>query len=225
VIGLPVPGCSLKLVRRDDKWEARVAGPQVSPGYWRRRDLDAANFDAEGFYRSGDAVDFSDPAEPVKGLVFDGRISEDFKLTTGTWVSAGSLRLRAISALAPLAQDIVVAGHDRAEVGFLIFPNPQACADLCGEPSAAPNLTRHLSDERVRAQLKRGLAALRRASPASSMHAGRAILMTEAASIDAGEITDKGYLNQRRVLALRHADVERLFATAADPDVVTASDA
>jgi feruloyl-CoA synthase len=221
VIGLPVPGCTIKLVRRDSKYEARVAGPQVTPGYWRRGDLDKLNFDEEGFYLSGDAFCFVDPKDPAKGLLFDGRIAEDFKLTTGTWVSVGSLRLRAVSALAPLAQDIVVVGHDRSELGLLIFPNFDACADLCGGQHFDGNLTQLLSDERVRQQVKRGLDDLRRRNPASSMHATRAILLPEVPSIDGGEITDKGYINQRRALTLRHQYIEQLYENRPGCSIVT----
>jgi feruloyl-CoA synthase len=131
VVGLPIPGCELKLVPNADKLEARVRGPNVTPGYLKRPDLTAASFDEEGFFRTGDALRWVDPERFDRGLLFDGRIGEDFKLTTGTWVSVGALRVRAIAALAPIAHDVVVTGHDRDEVGLLIFPNLVACRCLC----------------------------------------------------------------------------------------------
>ena len=211
VIGLPVPGTELKLVPAGGKLEVRVRGPNVTPGYWRRPELAATHWDDEGFYRIGDALRWVDPARPEQGLLFDGRVAEDFKLDTGTWVSVGMLRVKAIAALAPVAQDIVVAGHDRPEVGFLIFPNVVACRQLASLPPDAP-VDQVLAATEVRAAVKRGLAALREAGGGSSAHGTRAILLGEAPSIDHGEITDKGYLNQRAVLTRRTAQVEALFA-------------
>jgi feruloyl-CoA synthase len=220
VIGLPIPGCTLKLVRQGSKLEARVAGPQVTPGYWRRSDLDGRHFDAEGYYCSGDAFCFANPDHAVEGLVFDGRLSEDFKLTTGTWVSVGSLRLRAVTALAPLAQDVAVTGHDRDEVGLLIFPNFSACAALCPDLGPHPSASQIVTHGALRREVERRLAEMRVAFPASSMHARRAILMPETASIDAGEITDKGYLNQRRTLELRNEYVVHLYGELGNPNIV-----
>jgi feruloyl-CoA synthase len=211
VIGLPVPGCELKLLSDGNKLEVRVRGPNVTPGYWGRPDLTARHFDEEGFYRIGDAVRFVDEAAPERGLIFDGRVSEDFKLTTGTWVSVGTLRVHAIAALAPIAQDIVVAGHDRAEIGFLIFPNIAACKALCEGPEADASVEQVLAHPSLRAHVLKGLLELRRQAPASSTHAVRALLLSEPPSIDAGEITDKGYINQRAVLARRKESVDALF--------------
>jgi feruloyl-CoA synthase len=212
VIGVPVPGCELKLVPGAGKLEVRVRGPNVTPGYWRRPDLTARAFDADGFYAIGDAVRFVDSDRPEHGLLFDGRVAEDFKLTSGTWVHVGALRLRAIAALAPLAQDIVVAGHDRDEVCFLIFPNLPACRALCEGLGAEAPAEDVLAQPAVRARLAAGLAELRRQTPASSMHAARALLLATPPSIDAGEITDKGYINQRAVLTHRRQSVEALYA-------------
>jgi len=220
VIGLPVPGCELKLVPNAGKLEVRVRGPNVTPGYWRRPDLTARAFDEEGFYAIGDAVRFVDPDRPEQGLLFDGRVAENFKLTSGTWVHVGALRLRAIAALAPLAQDVVVAGHDRDEVCFLIFPNLAACRALCqglGAEAAAEDV---LAQPAVRARVAAGLAELRRQTPGSSMHAARALLLATPPAIDAGEITDKGYINQRAVLAHRRHGVEALY-TPGDPGSIT----
>jgi feruloyl-CoA synthase len=220
VIGVPVPGCELKLVPSGDKLEARVRGPNVTPGYWKRPDLTAAAFDEQGFFKTGDAVQFVDVTRPELGLRFDGRLGEDFKLTTGTWVSVGALRLEAIAALEPVAQDVVVAGHDRDEIGFLIFPNIEACRGLCAgaDPDAcAAALLRH---PYVRARVVAGLQALKAKGRGSSMYAARALLLDEPPSADTGEITDKGYINQRAVLSRRADAVERLYRNPADSDVM-----
>jgi feruloyl-CoA synthase len=211
-IGVPVPGTELKLVPEAGKLEIRVRGPNVMPGYWRNDAATRAAFDEEGFYRIGDAVRFVDPERPEQGLLFDGRIAEDFKLTSGTWVNVGALRVRAVEALAPLAQDAVVAGHDRDEIGLLVVPNVAACRALAALEADAP-LDAVLASGRVATAVREGLARLRHAAGgASSMSAARARLLVEPLSIDAGEITDKGYVNQRAVLARRAAEVERLYA-------------
>lgn len=207
IIGLPVPGCEIKLAPNGDKLEARVRGPGVTPGYYKRPDLTAEAFDEEGFYRIGDALRLADPAQPTAGLIFDGRVAEDFKLTTGTWVSVGSTRVKLIAAADPLIQDAVVTGHDRSEIGALVFLNPAACAGL----NAAE----------IRERLKAALDAMgREAGAGSSTHPRRLLLLDEPPQIDAHEITDKGYLNQRAVLAHRADKVERLYASPAGDDVI-----
>jgi len=222
VIGLPVPGCELKLLPNGGKLEVRVRGANVFPGYWRRPELSARHFDEEGFYETGDAVRFVDASAPHKGLVFDGRVSEDFKLTTGTWVRVGSLRMQAIAALVPIAQDVVVAGHDRSDVRLLIFPNVSACRGLC--PDLPSNVTAEevLAHSRVRDFVAAGLKVLRREAPGSSSHAAGALLLIEPPSIDAGEITDKGYINQGAVLTRRKEMVEALF-TQGHPSLIPLS--
>ncbi|MFN0177934.1 MAG: feruloyl-CoA synthase [Gemmatimonadales bacterium] len=220
VIGIPAPGCELKLVPNGDKLEVRVRGPNVTPGYWRRPDLTASQFDEEGFYRIGDAVRLVDPERPEQGLLFDGRVAEDFKLDSGTWVNVGMLRVRAIEALAPVAQDIVVTGHDRSEVGFLVFPNVAACRALAGDLAGDAPVERALAHSAVRDQVREGLAALKGMGGGSSMFATRAMLLAEPPSIDGGEITDKGYLNQRAVLDRRAALVERLHQESSDGAIV-----
>ena len=212
VIGLPVPGCELKLLPSDGKYEVRVRGPLVTPGYWRRPDLTARHFDEEGFYLIGDAVRFADDGHPERGLVFDGRVAEDFKLTTGTWVNVGGLRMRAIAALAPIAQDIVIAGHDQTEVCFLIFPNLAACKALYPALDVDSSPDKALAHPLVRAHVARGLRELYRQAPGSSTHAARALFLTEPPSTDAGEITDKGYINQRAVLTRRRDSVAALYS-------------
>jgi feruloyl-CoA synthase len=202
-IGVPVPGTELKLVPTGDKLEVRVRGPNVTPGYWKAPELTAKAFDADGFYLIGDAMTFADPDRPELGLFFDGRIAEDFKLDTGTWVNVGALRVAGIAALAPLAQDIVVAGHGGAQVRFLIFPNIAACREHAGLPDGAA-VAEVIGNEKVRAGIASGLAKLRaQCGGSSSGHATRALLLAEPASVDGGEITDKAYINQRAVLTRR----------------------
>jgi feruloyl-CoA synthase len=207
VIGLPNPGCELKLVPAAGKLEVRVRGPHVTPGYFRREDLTRTAFDEEGFYRIGDAMKFADPAAPEKGLVFDGRVAEDFKLSSGTWVHVGAVRVKLIAAGNPLIQDAVITGHDRDEVGALVFPSP-AAKDLA--PGA------------LRAKIVAALKALA-AAGGSSMHPVRALVTTDPPSIDANEITDKGYINQRAVLERRAALVEKLHAKSPVAEVITAA--
>jgi feruloyl-CoA synthase len=201
-IGVPTPGTELKLVPSGDKLEVRVRGPNVTPGYWKMPDLTARAFDDDGFYLIGDAVKFADPDHPERGLFFDGRVAEDFKLSSGTWVSVGALRVAGIAALAPLAQDIVLTGHDRDSVGFLVFPNLAACRAHAGLPDAAEP-AEVIANETVRAAIAQGLARLKAQGGGSSTYAVRALLLTEPPSVDGGEITDKGYINQRAVLTRR----------------------
>jgi feruloyl-CoA synthase len=203
-IGVPISGTELKLVPSGDKLEVRVRGPNVTPGYWKAPELTAQAFDEEGFYLIGDAVKFADPLRPELGLFFDGRVAEDFKLNSGTWVSVGTLRVAGIAALAPLAQDIVVTGHGGDEVRFLVFPNVAACRAHAGLPDSA-SADDVIAHEKVRSDIGQGLAKLKAQSGNSSGHATRALLLAEPASVDGGEITDKGYINQRAVLTRRAA--------------------
>jgi feruloyl-CoA synthase len=208
-IGVPTPGTVLKLVPSGDKLEVRVWGPNVTPGYWKMPDLTARAFDDDDFYLIGDAVKFADLDRPERGLFFDGRVAEDFKLSSGTWVSVGALRVAGIAALAPLAQDIVLTGHDRDSVGFLVFPNLAACRALAGPPETASS-AEVIASEKVREMIARGLARLRAEGGGSSTYATRALLLAEPPSVDDGEITDKGYINQRAVLTRRAEAVARL---------------
>jgi feruloyl-CoA synthase len=208
-IGVPIPGTELKLVPSGDKLEVRVRGPNVTPGYWKAPELTAQAFDSEGFYLIGDAVTFADPARPELGLFFDGRVAEDFKLNSGTWVSVGTLRVAGIAALAPLAQDIVVTGHGGDEVRFLVFPNIAACRAHAGLSDNA-DVKDVIGHDKVRSAIAQGLAKLKAQSGNSSGHATRALLLAEIASVDGGEITDKGYINQRAVLTRRAAAVATL---------------
>ncbi|MEY9756263.1 feruloyl-CoA synthase [Bradyrhizobium yuanmingense] len=208
-IGVPIPGTELKLVTSGDKLEVRVRGPNVTPGYWKAPELTRQAFDEEGFYLIGDAVKLADSARPERGLFFDGRVAEDFKLNSGTWVSVGGLRVAGIAALAPLAQDIVVAGHGGDEVRFLVFPNIVACRAHAGLPETAA-ASDVLAHDKVRSAIAQGLAKLKQQSANSSGHATRALLLAEPPSVDGGEITDKGYINQRAVLTRRADAVARL---------------
>lgn len=208
-IGVPVPGTDLKLVPSGDKMEVRVRGPNVTPGYWKAPELTKTAFDDEGFYLIGDAVRLADPARPELGLFFDGRVSEDFKLNSGTWVSVGSVRVAGIAALAPLAQDIVVAGHNGDEVRFLVFPNIPACRAASGLPETA-SVDDVLASDKVRSAIAAGLAKLKASGGGTSTFATRALLLADVPSVDGGEITDKGYINQRAVLSRRSADVATL---------------
>jgi len=219
-IGLPMPGVELKLVPSEGKLEARLKGPNITPGYWRRPDLTAAAFDAEGFYKIGDALKFVDPADPAKGLLFDGRIAEDFKLATGTWVSVGALRGQFVDHCAPLLRDAVIAGADRDDIGVLGFPDIEACRKFAGLAAEAP-IAAVLADEKLRAELQRRLATLAQTSSGSSSRVCRMLLLAEPPSLDAGEITDKGSINQHAVLARRSKLVEKLYTTTPSDDVIT----
>jgi feruloyl-CoA synthase len=219
-IGVPGPGISVKLVPVSDKLEIRVKGPNVTPGYFKAPDLTAQAFDEEGWLKTGDAVRFADENNPAAGLVFDGRTAENFKLSSGTWVNVGMLRTAAIAAGTPVIEDAVVTGHDHDEIGLLIFPSLAGLRSLCPELGAEARLEEMVGHRAVRAALLDGLARHNAASQGSSMRIARCLLMTEPPSIDADEITDKGYLNQRAVLNKRAALVERLHRRPAPDDVI-----
>jgi len=210
-IGLPAPGVELKLVPIGDKHEVRYRGPNVTPGYWRAPEQTAEHFDDEGFYCSGDAAKPMDPARPGIGFAFDGRIAEDFKLSTGTFVSVGPLRAKIVAAGDPLVQDVVIAGINRDDIGILLFPRPDACRAFADAPADA-RLTSVLADERVRTFFQRLVDGLWSTGTGSATRVARALVLVEPPSIDRGEITDKGSINQRAVLTHRAADVERLYA-------------
>jgi feruloyl-CoA synthase len=213
-MGVPVPGVVLKLVPSGGKIEARLRGPSITPGYWRQPELTQQAFDEEGFYKIGDALRFEDPADASAGLLFDGRVAEDFKLGTGTWVNVGPLRARLLAALEPYARDVVIAGADRDEVGALIFPDIAACREL------APGAADPISDPGVIEAVRTRLNTFARTSTGSSNRVCRAILVGEPPSLDAGEMTDKGSINQRAVLTRRAALVDELYAALASPRVI-----
>ncbi len=209
-LGVPIPGTVLKLVPTSGSFEVRVIGPNVTPGYWRAPDTTLAAFDDEGYYRIGDAVALVDAERPEAGLRFEGRVSEDFKLSTGTWVRVGAMKARAIAALSPIASDVVVAGAGHDSPGLLVFPDLDGCrlvADLSRDAPLsvvveAPAIRRHI------------LGAMREMSAAagSSMYPTRCLLLGEVPSREGGEITDKGYINQQAVLTRRANLVANLFA-------------
>jgi feruloyl-CoA synthase len=200
----------MKLVPNLGKLELRYCGPGVTPGYWRAPDLTANAFDEEGFFRSEDAVRFLDRSNPSLGFVFDGRIAEDFKLSTGTWVSVGPLRTAALVEGAPYLQDVVIAGHDRDEVGLLIFPRLDSCRALAGLGQDAD--VHAIVDSRpVRAFFAGMLDRLCAQATGASTRVTRVLILTDPPSIDLGEVTDKGSINQRVVLAQRAAAVEALY--------------
>ncbi len=219
VIGIPLPGVTLKMVPDRGKFELRVKGPNVTPGYLHQPALTSAAFDEDGFYRIGDAGAFADPAVPGKGIIFKGRVAEDFKLSTGTWVHVGLLRVGILAATAPALQDLLVTGHDRDYVGILAWPNIQGCGQICrneGELTAEDLLaSKELAD-----YLKEALTNYNAQQEGSSTLVRRIMLMTAPPSIDANEITDKGYINQRAALEMRKRLVEQLYAGETAPEVI-----
>jgi feruloyl-CoA synthase len=202
-IGTPVPGVEIKLAPVDDRFELRVRGPTVTPGYWRNAGATAAAFDEDGFLRTGDAGALLDESDPSRGIVFGGRLAENFKLSSGTWVNAGLLRLDVIEAGAGAIEDVVFAGADRDELTAIVFV-PHA---LSSDPA---------TPQRVRA----ALALHNERNPASSTRVARALVAAEPPDGARGEITDKGSVNQRRVLQNRAADVARLYAEPLDAAVI-----
>jgi feruloyl-CoA synthase len=220
VIGLPIPGVEAKLVPQGGKLEICVRGPNITPGYWRQPELTQKCFDEEGFYKMGDAVRFVDPQDVSKGFLFDGRLSEDFKLSTGTWVSVGPLRARILGHFSPLLRDCVIAGHDRDEVGMMVFPDIEACRALCRDLAETATSSAILGSDAVRDAFRMLLRSFATASTGSSNCVTRAILMEEPPSLDAGEMTDKGSLNQRAVLDHRSALVEEMYSAAELPHIL-----
>jgi len=220
-VGLPVPGVELKLAPVEGKLEARLRGPAITPGYWRDAPANAKAYDEEGYYRLGDAVKWIDEDDPAQGLAFDGRIAEDFKLSTGTWVSVGPMRAKIIAHFAPYFRDVAIAGIDRDDVTVLAFPDLDACRALRpeGDESDARAV---FADVRVRQEVRRLLAALAASATGSSTRLARLILMEAPPSLDKGEITDKGSINQRAVLTNRAAIVEELYATPYSSRVISA---
>jgi feruloyl-CoA synthase len=213
-MGVPVPGVELKLIPVDGKLEARLRGPNIMPSYWRQDDLTTQAFDQDGFYKLGDALKFADPADPAQGLLFDGRIAEDFKLATGTWVNVGPLRARLLAQLEPYARDVVIAGADRNEIGALIFPDLDVCRKLA---ASAGDVT---EDTNVCNEIRARLTAFAAAATGSSNRVCRAILLREPPSLDAGEMTDKGSINQQVVLGRRGDFVAELYAAEPSPRVL-----
>jgi feruloyl-CoA synthase len=215
LIGLPLPGTTLKLVPNGEKLEVRVKGPTVMPGYHNDPKKNAEVFDEEGFYCLGDAVKFVDETDPNKGLIFDGRVGEDFKLSSGTWVSVGTLRPDFVAACSPLIFDAVICGQDKDFATALVWPSPATAEHYikaAGDP--AKGFAALVGD------LTRKAAAFNASEQGSSRRIKRLMVMTDAPSIDAGEITDKGYVNQRLVISRRANLVQALYAEPLAPGVI-----
>jgi feruloyl-CoA synthase len=220
-VGLPAPGLEVKLVPIGDKYEVRLRGPSITPGYWRDPANTAAAFDEEGYYRLGDAVRFEDEANPITGLLFEGRIAEDFKLATGTWVRVGPLRTAFIAHFAPFVRDVAIAGADRDDLAALVFPDLAACRRLAPHLPADASAADLVADPALRREFAFLLGTFAARSTGSSNRIVRLALIADQPSLDVGEITDKGSLNQRAVLRHRAATVEGLYATPAPDWVIT----
>ncbi len=218
MIGVPAPGVEIKLVPRAGKLEIRVRGPNVTPGYWKRPDLTAAAFDEEGFYRPGDAVRFADPGDVTAGLVFDGRLAEDFKLATGTWVHVGTLRVGVLAAASPALQDAIVVGENLPFIAMLAWLNAAGCHRLIGRSDIGlAELAAHAA---IRDHVRAAMMRWNMAHSGSSERISRVLLLPDLPSIDAGEITDKGYINQRAAIDRRRREIELLYADLPDAKII-----
>ena len=220
-LGLPVPGVELKLVPVDEKIEARLRGPSITPGFWRRPELTRVAFDEENYYRLGDAIKFADPQDPLKGFVFDGRLNEDFKMSSGTWVRVGPLRMRLLAHFGVLVQDVVIAGPDREFPTALFFPALEMCRKLCAGLLPNAPAAEVLAQPEVRVVFQERLDSFACASTGSSTRIERAILLDTPPSIEVQEITDKGSINQKAVLGNRAALVEDLYREPIPAHVLT----
>jgi feruloyl-CoA synthase len=215
LVGLPVPGVTIKLVPNGTKYEVRVKGPTVTTGYHNDPEKTADAFDEEGFYKLGDAARFLDDNDPAQGMVFDGRVTEDFKLDSGTWVSVGTLRPDLVAACSPWVMDAVICGQDKPFIGALFWPSMAGMQTLAADAGPGTPL------EKLTALLSGKLAAFNATAGGSSRRIGRFVIMTEPPSIDAGEITDKGYVNQRATLERRDGLVQNIYANPPGAGVVT----
>jgi len=218
-IGVPARGITLKLVPTGDKWEARIKGPNITPGYWRNDKLTREAFDDEGFYCLGDALRFADQNDPSKGFFFDGRIAENFKMSTGTWVAVGPLRAKLIDALGGLARDAVIVGEGEGELGALLVPFRPAIEKLVLGGSELPDAELY-DHPALRAEIARLLAAWNAHAGGASLRVPRAMVLVDPLSLDKGEVTDKGSVNQRAVRSRRADLVAALYA--GDPRAIKA---
>ena len=216
-IGLPVPGMEIKMVPVGNKMELRVKGPNVTPGYLKRDDLTEKAFDEEGFYLIGDAGRLVDPSDPSRGIDFDGRVVENFKLLTGTWVDVGSLRLAVVNSCAPLFQDGLVTGHDKNYLGFLAWPNMEACKKFIGQEIETHEILEH---PLLKEEIKKKIMVHNKNFPGSSTKIKKLILMSTPPSFDNNEITDKGYVNQSSALAARENLVNKLYDDSSNDEEV-----
>lgn len=217
LIGLPLPGNTFKMVPNGEKMELRVKGVNITPGYYRNPQKTAEAFDEEGYYKLGDAVKFVDPDNPERGLAFDGRTAEEFKLSNGTWVSAGTVRVQAVAATGGALSDAVVCGLNEADITLLGFLNEAWCQRLVGETLPLEDLAGH---PKVIEHVRLGLQEHNRHHPNPAARVARVLLQPVPPRADAGEITEKGYINQSRTQDLRRADVEKLYAAAPAPDII-----
>jgi feruloyl-CoA synthase len=217
-LGIPAPGVTAKLTKVAGKLEVRYRGPSVTQGYWRQPELTAQAFDEEGYFRSGDAVRYLDANDPQRGLVFDGRTAEDFKLSTGTWVSVGPLRARLLLQAAPYLSDAVITGHDRDEVGALVLLDENRARTLCADLGQSATLAELAQDPKLIEVLRGVLQRSQAESTGSANRITRLCILTELPTIDRGELTDKGSINQRAVLDNRRVLVERMYAPTANTD-------
>jgi feruloyl-CoA synthase len=209
-IGTPAPGLLLKLAPAEGRFEIRVKGPNITPGYWRDPDATRAAFDHEGYYRTGDAGELKDPNDPGRGILFAGRLVENFKLTSGTWVNVGALRLALLERGAPLIEDVIVSGHDRDELALLVFISRAHVAKFVHLPDADhATLAQHPA---MRSFLANVLAEHNAKSPGTSTRVARALILPESPNRGNGEMTDKGSVNQRRALQVRAPAVAALHA-------------
>lgn len=217
-IGIPAQGVTMKLVPFDGRYELRLKGPNITPGYWRNGELTAAAFDEEGFYRIGDTVKFAVADDPRRGFYFDGRMAENFKLQTGTWVAVGPLRAQLVNMFAGLIRDAVITGENRAELGALVVPFIPALRELVrgSQHLSDAEIIRHPS---VRAQIVAKLSAHQKQASGSASRVMRILVMEDALRFEKGEVTDKGSINQRAVLLHRKELVESLYGDT--PQVIT----
>jgi feruloyl-CoA synthase len=221
IIGLPVPGVEVKLVPVGRRLEFKVRGPNVTPGYWKQPEKTRQAFDADGWYSLGDAVRFADPDDPSQGLMFDSRLAEDFKLSTGVWVHVGAVRAQAGNHLFPLVRDFVVCGHDRDEIGLLVFPDFEACRQFAGVPAGATAAEIANCDSVLR-EFRRRLDAAASGGASSSSRVVRALVLAEHPH--PLEVTDKGSLAYNLVVERRAAEIAELYDAAGSPRVLVATD-
>ncbi|NQZ33898.1 MAG: AMP-binding protein, partial [Oceanospirillaceae bacterium] len=212
VVGVPAPGVELKLVPNQGKLEARIKGVSITPGYWKDEQKTLAAYDEEGYYCLGDALKFIDVQQPSRGFYFDGRVSDDFKLDTGTWVSVGTLKAKMIECFAPYIQDVVIVGRDQGFISALVFPDVEHCRELITAQSASLSQAKIVDHEQVRALFTQRLKEMALTSTGSSTRIKRLVLQSTPANIDAHEMTDKGSLNSNAVIENRQEMVTDMYS-------------